>query len=230
MKLRFIAAVLILACSSWAWAGTASQQLNIQVGYALPQISSVNPTTYYIGQVNQFTIQGQYFGLSTSDTTVTFMVNANPAPVSFPVTLTSVSPTAISGSVDLTGLGGATSATFYVQTPGGTSTGVGVSITTQTLTITTTSLPAATPGTSYSAQLTATGGVGAYTWSLTSGTLPTGLTLATNGTISGTPPATSAGQTYTFTITVTDSLGATGAIKGRTVTAPIAKPATTPKK
>ena len=49
--------------------------------------------------------------------------------------------------------------------------------------------------------LAATGGTGAYTWSLTSGALPPGLTLA-DGAITGT--ATTAGV-YRFTATVTDS-------------------------
>ena len=51
--------------------------------------------------------------------------------------------------------------------------------------------------------LTATGGNGTYTWSLTSGALPPGLVI-TNGAISGTP--TTAGV-YPFTATVTDTEG-----------------------
>ena len=64
-------------------------------------------------------------------------------------------------------------------------------------------LPSGTAGTAYSNPMTATGGTPAYTWSITAGTLPTGLTLAaTTGIISGTP---SASGTYNFTATVTDS-------------------------
>ena len=55
-----------------------------------------------------------------------------------------------------------------------------------TLTIATTSLAPATVGISYSQTLTATGGTAPYTWSITSGTLPAGLSLA-NNVISGTP-------------------------------------------
>ena len=70
------------------------------------------------------------------------------------------------------------------------------------LTITAT-LPSGTAGTAYSNPMTATGGTPAYTWSITTGTLPAGLTLAaTTGIISGTP---SASGTYNFTATVTDS-------------------------
>ena len=46
-----------------------------------------------------------------------------------------------------------------------------------TLTITTASLPNGTQGVAYSQTLAATGGTGAYTWQLTSGTLPNGITL-----------------------------------------------------
>jgi hypothetical protein len=66
-----------------------------------------------------------------------------------------------------------------------------------------TPLPDATGGVPYSVQLNAVGGVQPYTWSVTSGSLPPGLTLnPTTGVISGTTNATG---TYDFTVTVTDS-------------------------
>ncbi|WP_433966270.1 Ig domain-containing protein [Tunturiibacter gelidiferens] len=71
------------------------------------------------------------------------------------------------------------------------------------LSITSATLAAGTDGTAYSSQLKASGGTPAYTWSITSGKLPAGLTLAaTTGMISGTP--TVAG-TSNFTATVTDN-------------------------
>ena len=55
------------------------------------------------------------------------------------------------------------------------------------LVITTSSLPAGQPQTPYAAQLGATGGTGPYSWSVSSGNLPAGLTLSNSGAISGTP-------------------------------------------
>jgi hypothetical protein len=73
--------------------------------------------------------------------------------------------------------------------------------------ITSLTLPDATVSTPYSGQLTATGGSGSYVWTLSSGTLPGGLTLnGATGLISGTPR--SAG-TSLFTVTVTDSANTT---------------------
>ncbi|MEO6804493.1 MAG: putative Ig domain-containing protein [Granulicella sp.] len=64
--------------------------------------------------------------------------------------------------------------------------------------------PAGTVGTVYSSSLTASGGTSPYTFSLTGGALPAGLTLAGTGAISGTP--TAAG-TATFTAQVQDGAG-----------------------
>jgi hypothetical protein len=72
-----------------------------------------------------------------------------------------------------------------------------------TLAVTTTSLPAATGGQAYSASLAATGGISPYSWSVTSGSLPPGLTLdSSTGQISGTSDVAG---TYFFKVTVTDS-------------------------
>jgi hypothetical protein len=59
-----------------------------------------------------------------------------------------------------------------------------------------------TPG--YNQELLATGGTGSRTWTLSSGSLPPGLTLGSAGTLTGTP--TTAG-TYTFFLTASDRLG-----------------------
>jgi hypothetical protein len=75
--------------------------------------------------------------------------------------------------------------------------------------ITTTSVPDPTLNQSYSAPVTATGGVPPLKWTLSSGVLPKGLALgpSTTDTVNITGTATVAGS-YTFTVTVTDATGA----------------------
>ncbi len=72
------------------------------------------------------------------------------------------------------------------------------------LQITTSSLPAGTQGVYYSNPVAATGGVPPYSWSLTSGPLPTGLTLSGTGVIAGTPTGSSGD--FPITVQVTDTL------------------------
>jgi putative Ig domain-containing protein len=59
--------------------------------------------------------------------------------------------------------------------------------------------------------LSATGGVQPYTWSVASGALPNGLSIGSDGTVSGTP--TGAG-TFAFTVQVADAGNSTATIPG----------------
>jgi sugar lactone lactonase YvrE len=79
-----------------------------------------------------------------------------------------------------------------------------------TLTITPATLPAATVGTAYSATLTASGGTSPYTYAISAGALPGGITL-TGGVLAGTPTASG---TFSFTVTATDSTPAPGTVTG----------------
>ncbi len=60
-------------------------------------------------------------------------------------------------------------------------------VSTGQLSILTTTLPAATQYGPYGLRLKATGGNGTYTWSITAGTLPPGLSLSASGDLQGTP-------------------------------------------
>ena len=112
-----------------------------------------------------------------------------------PNCLVSGTPT-VSGSVNLSIL--ATDSTL--QTATGTDSLTIAPAATLTLTGT---LPKATVNVAYNQTLTAAGGVGPYTYLVTSGALPTGLTLnATTGVVSGTPTVVGA---TSFTITASDS-------------------------
>ena len=70
------------------------------------------------------------------------------------------------------------------------------------LAISTASLPGGAAGAPYAASLTASGGVPAYRWALTAGSLPPGLSLSSAGAVTGTPMASG---TSTFTVRVSDS-------------------------
>ena len=70
------------------------------------------------------------------------------------------------------------------------------------LVITTASLPDATVNAVYSLQVEASGGLTPYSWSVTGGALPAGLSLSSDGVLSGTPTATGA---YSVTVQVMDA-------------------------
>jgi len=75
------------------------------------------------------------------------------------------------------------------------------------ITISPATLPDSTINSAYSQTLNASGGKPPYTWSITKGALPTGLTLnRSSAVISGTPTTTGA---FTFNVHVSDSASAT---------------------
>jgi len=63
-------------------------------------------------------------------------------------------------------------------------------------------LPSAVAGAAYSQTLAASGGTPPYTWQVTSGAWPAGLSLSSSSVISGTPTVA---ETYVFSAQVTDS-------------------------
>lgn len=76
-----------------------------------------------------------------------------------------------------------------------------------TISISPAALPNGTGGIFYSQTLSASGGTADYSYAVTAGALPNGLTLNTNGTLSGTP--NEAGN-FNLTVTATDAKGFTG--------------------
>jgi hypothetical protein len=87
------------------------------------------------------------------------------------------------------------------------------------ITVNPATLPNGQVGTPYSQTVSASGGTAPYTFTISSGALPTGLLLnSASGAITGTP--TTAG-TFTFTITATDATGCSGS---RLYTVTIASP------
>jgi hypothetical protein len=121
---------------------------------------------------------------------------------------------------------GSSSVTFQVKDAAGNSASQAITITVNpppALTIATTSLAPATIGTAYSQTLQATGGVPSYTWAVTAGSLPAGLTLSSAGVISGTPTG-SVSSTSNFTVAVTDSQTPTHATKSANLSITVTEP------
>ena len=90
--------------------------------------------------------------------------------------------------------------------------------------ILTSTLPNAATAAPYAQSLVASGGSGAYRWSLSGGTLPSGFTLASAGVLSGTTPQAGA---FTFSVTVSDAADATRSASASyvlTVTSPDVPP------
>ena len=88
-----------------------------------------------------------------------------------------------------------------------TTANLSLTIAAPTITLTPASLTGGTVNSLYSQAITASGGTSSYTYALTSGTLPTGITLTTAGLLSGT--TTQAGS-FPISVTATDSTTGTG--------------------
>jgi len=88
--------------------------------------------------------------------------------------------------------------------------------------ISTTSLPNGTIGVAYGPiTLAATGGTGSYSWAVTSGTLPAGLSLSTSGVLDGTPTAIGSS---TFTVTASSTSGSFTASDSKSYTISVTYP------
>lgn len=108
-------------------------------------------------------------------------------------------------------------------TAGSTVTPGAITVTSRDLQLTTTALPGGMVSSPYNGQLAATGGLAPYRWARTSGALPTGVILNTDGRLTGTPTRA---MSATVGLTVTDARGTS---VGRVITWTIdPKPATQP--
>jgi len=90
-----------------------------------------------------------------------------------------------------------------------------------TITLLPTTLPAGVVGTAYSQTIVGSGGIGPYTFTVTAGTLPAGMTLTAAGVLSGTPTAEG---TSVVTIQGTDANGCFASLIFTIVIAPAPPP------
>jgi len=82
-----------------------------------------------------------------------------------------------------------------------------LTVTASPVSVSTSSLPNAAVGIPYSQTLTPAGGSQPYTWTLTNGALPAGLSLTSAGVVSGNPTASGS---FPITVKATDTNGASG--------------------
>lgn len=92
-------------------------------------------------------------------------------------------------------------------TPGAATQAYTLNVAAPVLTLTPETLPAGLFANAYQQQFSTSGGTAPYSYAVTTGALPGGLTLSASGALSGSP--TAAGG-FAFTVTATDALGFTG--------------------
>ncbi|MGZ0785945.1 autotransporter domain-containing protein [Pseudomonas saponiphila] len=209
---------LALNTSSGAIIGTpgASGTLNLTV-----TATDANSATG--SQAYTLTINAQAPVANAVSATVAANSSANPitlnitggAAVSVAVASAASHGTATASGTSITytptaGFSGADSFTYTATNASGTSSPATVTITVSapTLVLTPATLGAGTAGSAYSATLSVAGGTAPYTYAISAGSLPAGLSLnVASGLISGTP---STAGTSNLTVTATDANGATG--------------------
>ena len=165
---------------------------------AAPTVTSISPTVGPVTGGTTVIITGANFSGATA---VTFGATAATGyTVNSATQITATAP-AGAGTVDV-----------RVTTTGGTSaTSVADRFTYQsapTILISPSALPGWVVGASYSQTIAASGGVAPYSYAVTAGALPAGWTLSPAGALTGTPTA---GGTFNFTVTATDSSTGAGA-------------------
>ena len=181
---------------------SATRSLSIQVT-AAPQAPSITTSSLPGGTV------GQSYSQSLQATGGTTPYAWSLASGSLPAGLGLASGGTISGTPSSAG-----TSSFTVRVTGGdglSSTrpvSIQVSPASEAPTITTGSLPSGTVGQGYNQTLQATGGIQPYAWSMASGSLPSGLSLSSGGTISGNP-SNSGTSSFTVRVTGNDGLSST---------------------
>jgi hypothetical protein len=156
----------------------------------VPAFSQTNPTLS-AGQVLNETISGGSGG------NYYILANTNPTAVQLSLTGSQLTLTGLTG-------GSSTIAVCAAQNSCSVLTVMVTGTAPSAIYFTTTSLTPGTVGQVYGGQILAAGGNGSYTFVLTSGSLPDGLTLSSGGGINGTPTASG---TNNMAITATDSSG-----------------------
>ena len=162
---------------------------------------AVNPATLPAGVIG--TTYSQSISAAGGNGSYTFGVSAGALPAGLVLNTTSG---LLSGTPSATGTANFTvTATDGLGATGSRAYSVTINA---AITVNPATLPAAVIGAAYSQSVAATGGSGTFTYAITAGALPVGIALnSASGLVSGTPTT---GGTANFTVTATDTLGATG--------------------
>jgi len=180
--------------------GGTSSAATFTINNPVPAITSLSPASTLAGTgAFTLTVNGSGFASSSvvrwkgSGRSTTFV--------------NSTQLTAAISAADVAAAGTAQVTVFNPAPAGGTSAASTFTITaTAPLAIQTSRLPDTTGGREYNFTLAATGGVPPYTWSISSGALPSGLTIdPAAGRIMGTTTAVGSDTTASFTVRVADS-------------------------
>ena len=170
----------------------AGQTFTVTQAVACPTITGFTPPRGAVG--------GSVVITGTNLTEVTAVRFANNVAAQFTVNsatqITATVPAgAVTGAITIskTGCGDVQTASFIVCNP---------------ITVNPATLNNGTTGVMYNQTLTASGGTAAYSFAVTAGALPNGLTLSSGGAFSGVPAALG---TFNFTVTATDANGCAGA-------------------
>jgi hypothetical protein len=179
-----------------------------------PTLSSISPASATAGgPAFTLTVSGSSFSTNSKilwngSSLSTTYVSDSQLTAAIPVTLIAAAGTAQIAVYNPGRSGGTSNMVSFTIGAATPSTSTTTTTTTSPVAITTLSLPSGTAGTAYSTTLAATGGTSPYSWEAGSG-VPPGLSLASNGTLSGTP--TTSGS-YSFSVQVKDSAAATATL------------------
>ncbi|MES2734428.1 MAG: IPT/TIG domain-containing protein [Bacteroidota bacterium] len=174
------------------WSSTLSQEF-IKISASLPtNIAFFSPTSGVVGTTVILT--GTNFNTVAANNAVRFGTVSATVTAATATSLTVTVPAGLSGNTTI-------SLTANNQTASATTQFFVIPLCPD-ITLTPNTLPAATQNAAFSQQLTASGGAGPYDYSLASGRFPIGLTISSDGLLSGTP--TEAGS-FTFAIQAKDA-------------------------
>jgi Putative Ig domain len=202
-------------------AQTATKSFTLTVAAAVTPVS-ITTTSLPNGQQN--TAYSGSLAATGGTTPYTWSVSSGALPIGLSLSSSGVisgTPTGNGTSTFTVKVTDSTTPTVQTATQ---SLSITIAVAVTPVTITTTSIPSGQVGTAYSTALAASGGTTPYSWSISSGSLPAGLTLSTASTISGTPTASGS---FTFTVKVTDSTTPTAQTATQSLTLTISSAATT---